>query len=504
MGLAVVLLIALVLAVIGVNRSRTTSVTTANLQTAPVQRSTLVATVNAAGNIQAQTRLNLNFQTAGLVSKVNVNVGDKVEAGQVLAELDTSELALQVQAGEAALKSAQAKLALAQRGSDPNEVAAAKARLEAAKKGGPTAADIAAARARVESARQNLADIQNGLDPITKAKLALDQAKNNLWAAQLDRDGIGGQVESGRAGQYQLDSANARVLNAEIAVQQAQQAYDAAVANQTNTPLAQAQAQLKEAEAALQKLLNSTYTQDVAAAEAAYQKAVAGPTEEDLIIAQASVDTAQVNLEQAKLKLKNAQLIAPFGGIVTAVNIQPGQQAGTSTAAIELADTDHLEIVVNMSEVDLPKLKVGQDAEITLDALPGKILAGKVTQIAPAGVLQQGVVNYPVTIALTTLDSAVKAGMTANLSVIVERKENVLVVPNRAIRTQGRQRIVTVAYEGQQIQVPVQTGMSNEAQTEITGGLKEGDEVILNTTTTANSTRGVGVPGIPGFGGPPR
>lgn len=497
-GLVAVLLIALALAVIGINQSRTTSATTANLQTAPVQRSTLVATVNAAGNIQAQNQLSLNFQTGGLVNKVNVNVGDKVEAGQVLAELDSSDLTLQVQQAEAALKTAQARLAITQRGPDSNDIAAAQAKLEAAKKGGPTAADIAAARARLDSARQNLADVQNGVDPVTKAKQALDQAKNSLWAAQLNRDGIQAQVESGRAGSYQLDSANLQVANAELTVQQAQQAYDAAVANQTNTPLAQAQAQVKDAEASLAKLLNSTYTQDVAAAEAAYQKAVTGPTEEDLIIAQASVDSAQASLDQAKLKLKNAQLIAPFGGIVTAVNIQAGQQVGANTAAIELADTDHLEIVVNMSEVDLPKLQVGQDAEITLDALPGKTLAGKVTQIAPAGVLQQGVVNYPVTIALTATDPAVRPGMTANLSVIVERKADVLVVPNRAIRTQGRQRTVTVAYEGQQIQMPVQTGMSNETQTEITSGLKEGDEVVLNTTTTSTSTRGF-VGG--GFGG---
>jgi len=502
LGVLVVLITAIVVSQrLGNARAATTS-----LQTAPAQRTTLVATVNAAGNIQAHEQLTLNFQVAGQVSKINVSVGDKVKTGQVLAELDATDLAFQVQQSEIALKIAQARLAMTKRGADPNDIAAAKARLDAAKRSGPTAADIAAARARLESARKNLADVQSGVDPVTKARQALDKAKNDLWAAQIERDGIAGQVESGRAGRYQLDAANIRVANAELAVQQAQQAYDAAVASQTNTPLAQAEAQVREAEASLAKLLNTTNLQDVAAAEASYKKLLEGPTAEDLLIAEANVETAQINLEQARLKLKNAQLVAPFDGTVTAVNIQRGQQVGSNTNAITLASTEHLEISVNMAEVDLPKLQVGQEVQITLDAVPGKILNGKVTQIAPAGVLQQGVVNYPITVTLTDLDPLVRPGMTANVTVIVERKENVLVVPNRAIRTQGRQRFVTVMHAGQQIQVPVQTGMVNDTQTEIVSGLKEGDEVILNTTTASGSIRGFSgmAGGGPVFvGGPP-
>ncbi len=500
-ALAAILVLVLALGVVGFQRFGNAGAPTASLQTVPTQRSTLIATVNAAGNIQAHEQLNLSFQVAGQVSKINVGLGDKVKAGQVLAELDSTDLALQVRESEVALKIAQAKLAQVQRGPDPNDVAAAKARLDAARKGGPSAADIAAAQARLESAKKNLLDVQSGVDPVTKAKQALDKAKNDLWAAQIDRDGV-----AGKASGYQLDSANLRVANAELAVQQAQQAYDAAVASQTNTPLAQAEAQVREAEAALAKLLNSTNPQDVVAAEASYKKAIAGPTPEDLAIAEANVETAQISLEQAKLKLKNAQLIAPFDGTVTAINIQRGQQIGANTNAISLADIDHLDININMAEVDLPKLQLGQEAQITLDALSGRTLTGKVTQIAAAGTLQQGVVNYPVTVALTEADPMVRPGMTANVNVIVERKDNVLVVPNRAIRTQGRQRFVTVAYQGQMIQVPVQTGMTSDSQTEILSGLKEGDEVVLNTTTPSNSTRGFGGMGMgaPVFvGGPP-
>ena len=91
--------------------------------------------------------------------------------------------------------------------------------------------------------------------------------------------------------------------------------------------------------------------------------------------------------------------------------------------------------------------------------------------------------------------------MTANLNIIVAERDNVLTVPNRAVRTVGKQKTVTVLFEGQQIQTPVQTGLSNDTNTEITSGLKEGDVVVLTTTTT-KTTSGGGM-GIPGAGGPP-
>jgi len=156
--------------------------------------------------------------------------------------------------------------------------------------------------------------------------------------------------------------------------------------------------------------------------------------------------------------------------------------------------------VVNMAEVDLPNLKVGQPVQITLDALPSVTLNGTVTQVAPAGTITQGVVNYPVTISIDNPPDTVKSGMTASLSVITHQKDNVLMVPNRAIRTLGRQKIATVLFEGQQLQVPVSTGMNNDTMTEVTSGLKEGDVVLISGTTTSQPRGGAGGPAIIGGG----
>jgi HlyD family secretion protein len=117
------------------------------------------------------------------------------------------------------------------------------------------------------------------------------------------------------------------------------------------------------------------------------------------------------------------------------------------------------------------------------------------------GTVTQGVVNYPVTLELTSGDGAVKPGMTANLTIIVESRENVLFVPLRAIRTQGTQRSVTVQYKGQSIPVPVTVGLTNDQSAEILTGLQEGDVVVINQTTTrqTNNIPGGG-PGIPFIG----
>jgi RND family efflux transporter MFP subunit len=192
--------------------------------------------------------------------------------------------------------------------------------------------------------------------------------------------------------------------------------------------------------------------------------------------------------------------VAPFDGVVTAVNVVAGQTA--SGAAMTIADLDNLEIVVDMSEVDVNQLATGQQVEITLDALTDATLHGAVTQIAPAGALSSGVVSYPVTVALTDTAGGVKTGMTANLSIITAHSENVLTVPNRAVRTVNKQKVVTLLVNGQQVQTPVEVGMSSDSLTEIVSGVNEGDVVVLSTTTAASTSSG-GMGGGPGMGGPP-
>ncbi len=237
---------------------------------------------------------------------------------------------------------------------------------------------------------------------------------------------------------------------------------------------------------------------------------LAGADANTLAIAQNNVNSAQIAVDEAKLKLQEAQVVAPFDGTVTAVNAKVGQTA--SGTAFSIADLNNLQVVVQMSEVDVDQIKTGQNVQITLDAVPSVTLTGKVTLIAPSGTQSSGVVNYPVTVTLDKATDAVKTGMTANLNVIVAQHQNALAVPTRAIKTVNRQKMVTVVKNGQQVQTTVQTGLTSGSMTEIVSGLQEGDVVVMNgtTTTTAAATTGNRTNGAGTFsalgvgaGGPP-
>jgi HlyD family secretion protein len=222
----------------------------------------------------------------------------------------------------------------------------------------------------------------------------------------------------------------------------------------------------------------------------------AGPTASDLATAQAAVDQAQASLQSAQLKLKNAALVAPFSGTITDVPVTVGQTVAAGTTVAELVDTSRYHIDMNVSETDISTLKVNQPVDLTFDALPDLVYTGTVTYINPKATVAQGVVSYLTTVTLDpkAAGSALRAGMSATAAVITQQRTNALLVPNRAVRTEGRQKVVyVVGPGGTQIRVPVETGLTNDTSTEITGTtpLREGDDLVISSTTSG-ATRPAG------------
>jgi HlyD family secretion protein len=393
----VVLIVLAVAGLFGWQRMTASAAVTARPQTVAVQRGSLVATVNAAGNVSTPEEATIAFQSTGRVSKVNVQVGDVVKKGQVLMELDSTDQQLGLRTAQASLASAQASYdsAKLKTGQNPDQAIAAKAALD-------------------------------------KASIALQQAQgayNSIaWRGDISQ------------------TSQAATL------QQATIDYNTALAN--------------------------------------YRIALSNLNDTSLRQAQASLDNAQIAVEQAQRNLDKMRINAPMDGTVSQLNFSVGDTAGSGTA-VALVDLSNLQVKVTIAEVDMAKLSVGETAQMTLDALPGKTYAAKVIAISPIGTITQGVVNYPVIVAITDADGSIKPGMTANLQVVVDRRDNVLLLPTRAVRSQGTQRVVTVAYKGQNIQVPVETGLSNDTSIQVMSGLQEGDQVLLNQTTTS-TTRGLG------------
>jgi HlyD family secretion protein len=208
-----------------------------------------------------------------------------------------------------------------------------------------------------------------------------------------------------------------------------------------------------------------------------YEKWKDGPSAEDIAAIEARIAAAQATLNLA-------HLTAPFSGTITEVKIKAGDQVSPGSVAIRIDDLASLLVDVRISEVDVNRIRVGQDASLVFDAILNKTYQGKVKEVSPVGTVTQGVVDFIVTIELTNADQDVKPGMTAAVNIVVNQLSDVLLVPNRAVRLSGGKRIVYVLRDGQHVAVPITLGASSETYSEvIEGELRVGDEVILNPPT---------------------
>ena len=347
---------------------------------------------------------------------------------------------------------------------------------------GATQADIDAAKSTIANAQANLDGLSNGpaAADIQQAQNAIAQAKNSLWGAQSSRDSTLGKpnVDPGSKAQAQ-----ASVANAEIAVQNAQLSYDKLMAPPTASTIESARNQLIQAQNSLTKLL-------------------ASPTKEDIAVAQYHVDQAKLSLTVAQKKLDDMVLKAPVAGIVATWSLNVGDTVAASTQAGVLIDDSKYHIDVSIDETEIGKVAAGQKTTVVLDAFSTVTLTGVVNTVSLVGTTTQGIVYYNVRINLDKTDLPIKPTMTASVSIIAQHKENVLLVPMRAVKRDAQGTYVTIETPGGSQRANVTIGITNGTTTEIVSGLQVGDRVYLTTPPATTTTgRGVGGIGIPGIGG---
>ena len=406
---------------------------------AAVTSGDITAVVSASGTVLPERQTNLVFQATGTIVKVAVQVGDRVQAGQVLAQLDTKDLELALKQAEIGLRQAEAQLAQLQVG--------------------PSAADIASAKAALASAQAAYQQILNGTDAdrlaaaraqVEQARVALEQAQQ-MYDKVKDVPGVGMLPQS-----LQLQQAT-------INYETAQANYRVASRGADQAQVAASQAQVAQAQAALDRLLR-------------------GPSAEQIAVAQAGVDQARLAVEQAQRRLENARLVAPWDGVVTAVNAVEGALAQPSAPAVQLADHSRFHINVQVDEVDIVSIAVDQAVSIELDALPARKLAGHVYKIAPAATVDQaGTISYLVTVHFDQTDPLLRAGMSATAHITSSSRRGVLLIPNRAVqvdRESGRLFVEKETADGPQ-KVEIVVGLRDEQFSEVREGLAEGDQVIM-------------------------
>ena len=193
------------------------------------------------------------------------------------------------------------------------------------------------------------------------------------------------------------------------------------------------------------------------------------------------IAAAKARIAAIKATMALAHISAPFGGTVTEVNIMPGDLVTSGGVAFRLDDLSHLLVDVQVPEVDINRVVVGQPVELTFDAINNQAYQGKVNRVARVGTIESGLVNFKVTVEILNPDEQVLPGMTAGVNIIVSQLEDVLTVPNRAIRLVNNHPVVYILKNNIPTEVSITIGASSDSMSEIlSGDLKEGDKVILN------------------------
>lgn len=407
----------------------------ADLQTATVQRGNLTATIGATGSVRAVQTATLVWGTSGTVEDVNIAVGDLVSADDVLAALELSSL--------------------------PQNVILAQVDLEEAQ----DALDL---------------DLAEKAKTLAEAQDALEQAERDFYNLTHP------------AKQVDIDQAYANMLLAEDQLEKARDAYEP-YANKPETNLVRAAFLLRFTEAQKEydnavRIYNA-FTGTANATDIAVAEGQVALAQAHLDVAQRDYDSAiaglptsaEARVAAAEAALKLSMIEAPFGGVITDAFPLPGDQVSAGAVAFQLDDLSQLLVDVQVSEVDINRVEIGQSAVITFDAAPEREYQGKVTGVALAGTIDSGVVNFRVTVELTDSDEFVHPAMTAAVNIVVTELQDVLLVPNRAVRVLDGKRVVYILREGQLTPVEVLIGASSELSSELLGGeLQESDTIVLN------------------------
>jgi RND family efflux transporter MFP subunit len=553
-----IILIALIVAVVLWRRAHSANAN-AGIITSTVSRGDLVETVTGTGSVEAQTgaEVHIGSQITGVVKRLYADVGTKVKAGQLIAQLDLPDLQDTYQGALASQAAAQTKYQQQLSGVGQERITTSQAIDQAQ-------GNLSSAKQKLVAAQEAYAQQKIGTpSDIHKAQTALASSKAALVTAQATltqtQASINLEVAAAQETyqQAQANAANSAALltrNHELYTQGyiAASAYDQAVATdkvnqslvrsgQQNVALVQqkvaadlatakdgvtqAQQNVASSQAALDAANAETMTtaQRLAdvndaqgamqAAQATYATSIANKAndvlkDQDVAQAKDAATTAANAAAFDRAQVNKAEIRAPISGTVLSLSVQQGETLAAGLSAptlITVADLSRLEVEDYVSEEDIGKVKLGQKATVVVDAFPGETFDGTVAKINAGSTIQQNVVTYDVVIKISDPKQELRPDMTATVNINVGGRNNALLVPAVAIQlgTSGSTVNVIKNVDGKEetVPVPVQTGGTDGVNVEILSGLNEGDTIVLAGATSGGSRRGPSNPFGPSSSG---
>lgn len=474
----------------------------------------IIQTENLTGTIEPLREVDVQAEVAGKVAWVGPDVGDVVTRGQAIVRLDTALAASGVRQSSAAVSAAQARYGQTRVGlqltseqtasgvrTAENSMEAARNRLRQTK----TSAELTRSRVEnsvtqaqlgVRSAESQLADVKAGArsQEINQAQARVDQSRSALRLAQTNLNRMTTLAKSGAVAQAQVDTAqteyDSAVSNLRVAEQALDLAKEGARTEQVRlAELAVATSRETLTQADAQRGQIDVAERDVRAAEVALdqaqeavrlarsQRAQVASTQQDVQAARAAVEQAGAANTASRTQLSKHVVYAPISGIVAARNVEPGEGAASGISLIRIVNLNPVRVACEASELQVARLRVGQQAQVTVDALTGRRFAGRITDIAPQVRKDQRI--YTVRIEVPNPDRLLRAGMFARIRIVTGVHKSTVLVPRDTLIERGEDRVV-YAVNGDKIDVRnVQIGATDGGLVEIDRGVRAGDMLVF-------------------------
>ncbi len=478
-----------------------------------VEKGTLVSSVSGSGQVSASNQLDIKASASGNIVYVGVKSGQYVGAGTLLAQIDDRDAQKAVRDAKTSLESAQ--LSYDQIVGSINGIRGLKEKnQENLNKAYDDGFNV------VASAFSGLPDIMTGLSSILTNR-DYDQSQWNLdyyvdavklyyEDISIVRDETYQNYQAARDAydqnfsDYKLISRSSDEVKIEAMIDQTYetsklvsgavksagnliQVYKDKLTETGHQPKSLADSHLSSLNGFVSKV--NGYIQSLNSAENAIQdnKEALINTEFDIRSQEIQLNKAKDSLTDAQSKLADYYIRAPFSGIIAKVNVKVGDSSSGSVIATLI--TQQKIAGISLNEVDVSKIKLGNKTTLTFDAVSDLNITGEVSEIDSIGTISQGVVTYNVQIAFDTQDDRVKSGMSVSAAIITDTKQDVLLVPNSAVKSQGGAYYVEMPDSTTPVRQPVEIGASNDTMTEITSGLKEGDSIITRTITASTQSQ---------------
>lgn len=426
--------------------------------TVPVEAKSVTVRITASGKVQPVESVNISPKSPGLLAGLNVEQGDTIKQGQIIARMDNSEIKMRILQYKANLDQAKAQLADSEAGSRPEEIAQGKA--------------------RVDQAQAQLAIIRDGnrLQEIQQAQAQVDSAKASVALTQSRVKRYQDLAKDGAISQDSLEQYVSENSKAKANLEEAQRRLSLLKVGNRNQDIQKQAAIVNQEKEGLRKLENGNRPQEIAKLKAA-------------------VASAEAQLKQQQVQLEDTIIRAPFSGIVTqryatvGAYVSPAISASsdasaTSTSIVALAKG--LEVLAKVPEVDIPQIKQGQKVEIAIDAYPDEVFHGRVRLIAPEAVVEQNVTSFQVRVAIDKTANKLRSGMNVSeVTFIGNNIQNALLIPQELIVTQKGKTGVWLLGEKNKPQFKLVTiGANIDNQIQVLEGLKAGDRIFIDLPKT--------------------